>query len=107
MCTDMNPTDSLPVSLAARQRLRDQQHQEIERLADVLAAQRRVAAEQAKTATVIAKAEAAIAVQQSELDDRVVTLIAISGLNRVAMLLERRESELTRLVRVRRRASMS
>lgn len=102
----MTPTDSLPVSLAARQRLRDQQHQEIECLADVLAAQRRVAAEQAKAAAVIAKAEAGIAVQQGELDDRVLTLIGISGLNRVAMLLDRSESELTRLVRARRRASM-
>jgi pantothenate synthetase len=96
---------AMPLTLDARERLRDQQRQEASRLEAVLAAQRRLASEQNKADRIIEKAEHGVAAKQAGLDVAVVGLVETSGLARAAVLLGRSAADLARLVRAERRES--
>lgn len=94
---------AMPVTLDARERLRDQQRQEAKQLDAVLAAQRRLATERGKADRMIAKAEAGVAMRQADVDAAVVALVEISGISRAAVLVGASDNELNRLVRADRR----
>jgi hypothetical protein len=94
--------ETIPLARAARDRLRDTQHEETRRLAAVLAAQERLSAERSRAEAAITKAEHGIATRQAVLDEAVLDLIGTSGVNRTAILLDRSASDLVRLRRTRR-----
>jgi hypothetical protein len=95
----------LPLTLAARERLRDQQREESSRLGVVLAAKRRLVAERERATAVIEKAEHAVANRQATVDESVGALIETSGVTRAGILLGCAPRELAKLVRARRAAA--
>jgi pantothenate synthetase len=95
----------LPLTVEARERLRNQQRVEAQQLDSLLTAQRRLARERAKAERAIGKAQRAVASRQSEVDAAIVRLVESSGVPRVAVLLGRAESQIAALVRAERRRS--
>jgi hypothetical protein len=106
MSADSTRDASMPLSRAARDRrrdrMRDQQRLEAERLGRVIAEERRLAAEKDKADAVIARARDAVARRQALLDAAIAALVDTSGAGRAAILLDRAETELARLHRTHR-----
>jgi hypothetical protein len=94
-----------PVALTARERLREQQKLEAAKLAAVLAAEERLAAERQRHTAAIAAADAALAAQGALVADATCALIDVSGLERAAAILGRSKSELGRIARDHRAAN--
>jgi hypothetical protein len=90
---------TLPFSREARERMRDQQRLEAERLSRVLAEQRRLSVEQQRADDVIAAARDAVAKRQHRLDQAIAALVDTSGPGRAGILLDRPEAEMLRLHR--------
>ena len=88
-----------PLTGNARERLREQQRDEAERLASVLAAQNRLDAERDKRAGVVRSADEAVARRQRAVDEATAALSAVVGVERTAVLLERPVREVARLVK--------
>jgi hypothetical protein len=97
----------LPLTFEARERLRGQQRQEVDRLEALLVAQRRLDTQREKAARVIGEAERGVAARQVDVERAIVRLVETSGLARVAILLGRPEVELRRLVRSEGRPAAS
>jgi hypothetical protein len=89
-------------SQEARSRLRERQRTENERLSNVLAAEGRMSNQQAKSEAAVQRALAALAAKQSMYESAIIALIEVSGVKRAAILLDRAESDLNRLVREHR-----
>lgn len=100
--TETAPTNRMPLTGAARERLREQQRSETRQLAAVLAAQVRLESESARAQKVMARVQRGIAAHQATLDDCVYGLITTSGIARTAILLDKTEHELTRIARAHR-----
>lgn len=95
---------AMPVTVEARERLRDQQRQEAIQLEAVLAAQRRLVTQREKADRAIAKAEQDVAAKQAAADHAVAQLVETSGLIRTAVLLGRTKCDIARIARVGRRS---
>jgi hypothetical protein len=101
------PANSTPITVAARERLRDQQQREARLLASVLAAQRRLTSEHEKADTVIKRARRGIDKHKAALDETVRDLIHSSGVTRAAILLDQDERTLSRLARKSRKQAQT
>jgi hypothetical protein len=93
------PANSTPITIAARERLRDQQQREARLLAAVLTAQRRLTSEREKADVVIKRTQRGIDKHEAALDETVRDLIRSSGITRAAILLDQDERKLARLAR--------
>lgn len=95
----------MPITLAARERLRDQQRREARQLDAVLAAQRRLDAQREKADRAIMKAEQGVAGKQADVDGAIAGLAMTSGVARAALLLGRTETVIARIARAARHRS--
>ena len=105
--TRRSSESALPLTLEARERLRNQQRAEAQQLESLLAAQRRLTRERANAERSIEKAQRDVAARQSDVDAAIVRLVESSGVPRVAALLGRGAAEIAALVRTENRRSTS
>lgn len=96
---------ALPMTQAARDRLREQARREQDLATRVLQAESRLTVERAKRDAALAAHERAISRRANELADALIDYLeqAGVGLERAALIFERSRSELARIVRNRRR----
>lgn len=98
---------ALPLTQAARDRLRAQVRREQDLAARVLATEARLADAVAKRDQLLAAQEKVIAAKRDDVADALITYVddAGVGLERAAIILGRSRSELARIVRERRLAT--